>query len=57
LRPSRLYVNVANLRGLSGQRIVIDVNPDDAAPVPEPTTVALFSAGLLLSLRRRVSRP
>ena len=50
-----LFVNVANLPGLQGQVISIDLAPRVAA-VPEPTSLLLLSAGglgLIATLRRR----
>lgn len=51
-----IYVNVVGLPGLSGQSIVIDVNADVTAPVPEPSTLVLLGAGLIAGARRLRSR-
>jgi hypothetical protein len=43
-----IFVNVANLTGLEGQTILLDINA-----TPEPPTVLLMATGLLLSLAVR----
>ena len=49
-----LLVNVANLPGLKGQVISIDIVQPGPAAVPEPTTLALLGGGLaILATRRR----
>jgi hypothetical protein len=49
-----IFVNVANLPGLTSQVISIDLN--GPTPVPEPGTFVMIMAGLVL-LGRRVMRP
>ena len=44
----KIFVNVADLAGLSGQTISLDIN------TPEPETLLLFASGLLVILGRKL---
>ncbi len=48
-----LFVNVANLAGLRGQIISIDLVQQAAPAVPEPATLALLGGGLAVLVARR----
>ncbi|HUL75053.1 MAG TPA: PEP-CTERM sorting domain-containing protein [Vicinamibacterales bacterium] len=48
-----LFVNVANLPGLRGQIISIDLVPSTVPTVPEPATLALLGGGLATLVARR----
>lgn len=49
-----IFVNVANLAGLNGQIISIDLNT--SSTVPEPGTLSMIVAGLVLVVGRRLVR-
>jgi hypothetical protein len=54
--PENIYLNLVGLPGLTGQRVVIDINPSSTAPVPEPSTFALLGASLIAGARKLRSR-
>jgi hypothetical protein len=51
---NNVFVNVANLPGLNGQKISIDLNT--SASVPEPGTFAMIAAALAVAARRRLCK-